>query len=350
MSDKSKEKMVKLKFIPMTTLFGLITMLISGSSFAQETQPSKVTPETYIRAESDRQFGDIVKMAGGLNKFFHFRNPTPLDKQNIVRMNRDTLYSMAIVDTSKGATITVPGIPNGRYASAYLVDNDHYCPFVIYSTGTHELPKDTKYLGVGVRIQVFNPEDADEISIVNKLQDQFIIKANSADPLPEFKWDLQSLQALTAQYEEDGAQYSSYKGMMGPRGKVDEKTRHIAAAAGWGLFPEWDATYLNYSGDHDYRVCHTATYQVPENGAFWSITVYGNDGYMKSDNNIVNSSNVKLNADGTFTVYYGSVENCGDVPNRLDTTEGWNFLMRIYRPDKSVVEGAYKLPAAKPAK
>ena len=138
--------------------------------------------------------------------------------------------------------------------------------------------------------------------------------------------------------------------MMGPRGKVDEKTRHIAAAAGWGLFPEWDATYLNYSGDHDYRVCHTATYQVPENEAFWSITVYGNDGYMKSDNNIVNSSNVKLNADGTFTVYYGSVENCGDVPNRLDTTEGWNFLMRIYRPGKSVMEGTYKLPAAESAK
>jgi hypothetical protein len=34
----------------------------------------------------------------------------------------------------------------------------------------------------------------------------------------------------------------------------------------------------------------------------------------------------------------------------LDTTAGWNFLMRIYRPDKSVLEGAYKLPAAKPVK
>ena len=138
--------------------------------------------------------------------------------------------------------------------------------------------------------------------------------------------------------------------MMGPRGQVDEKTRHIAAAAAWGLFPERDATYLNYSGGHDHRVCHKATYQVPENEAFWSITVYGNDGFMKSDNNIVNSSNVKLNADGTFTVYFGSAETCGDVPNRLDTTEGWNFLMRIYRPGKSVVEGAYKLPAAKPVK
>ncbi|MFN7732931.1 MAG: hypothetical protein ACK5OB_13580 [Pirellula sp.] len=31
---------------------------------AQKTDPIKVTPETYIRAETDRQFGEIVKMAG----------------------------------------------------------------------------------------------------------------------------------------------------------------------------------------------------------------------------------------------------------------------------------------------
>ena len=261
-------------------------------------------------------------------------------------MNRETLYSMGIVDTSKSATITVPELPTNRYASAYLVDNDHYCPLVIYTSGTHELPKDTKYLGVGIRIQVFNPQDPTEIALVNKLQNQFVIKANSADPLPPFKWDLDSLKALTAQYEKDSTQYSSWKGMMGPRGKVDEKTRHIVAAAGWGLFPEWDATYLNYSGGHDPKVCHKATYQVPENKAFWSITVYGNDGYMKSENNIVNSSNAKLNADGTFTVYYGSKETCGDVPNRLDVTDGWNFLMRIYRPGPSALDGSYKLPKA----
>ena len=309
-----------------------------------------VTPETYIRAESDRQFGVVARMAGGVNRFFHFRHPTPLDKQNVVRMNRDTLYSMAVVDTSQGATITVPELPNGRYASVHLIDNDHYCPGVIYSSGTHELTTDTKYLGVGVRIQIFNPTDADEVALVNQLQDQFIIKANSAEPLPQFKCDLQSLKALTDQYEKESTQYSSWKGMMGPRGQVDEKTRHIAAAAAWGLFPEWDATYLNYSGGHDYRVCHKASYQVPENEAFWSITVYGNDGFMKSDKNIVNSSNVKLNADGTFTVYFGSVETCGDRPNRLDTTEGWNFLMRIYRPGKSVLNGDYRLPAVKPVK
>jgi len=307
-----------------------------------------VTPETYIRAESDRQFCNILKMAGGVNRFYHFRNITPLDKQNVIRMNRDTLYSMGVVDTSKGATITVPEFPKDRYISVYLVDNDHYCPFVIYTSGTHELPKDTKYLGIGVRIQVFNPKDLDELALINKLQDQFIITSNSSDPLPEFKWDRPSLQALTSEYENDSAQYGSWKGMMGPRGKVDEKTRHIAAAAAWGLFPEWDATYLNYSGGHDSDVCHQATYQVPENKAFWSITVYGKDGYMKSDNNIVNSSNVVLNTDGTVTVHFGSKKACGDVPNRLDVSEGWNFLMRIYRPGKSILDNTYKLSEATP--
>jgi hypothetical protein len=34
-----------------------------------------VTPETYIRAESDRQFATVVKMAGGVNRLFHFRAP-----------------------------------------------------------------------------------------------------------------------------------------------------------------------------------------------------------------------------------------------------------------------------------
>ena len=79
-----------------------------------------------------------------------------------------------------------------------------------------------------------------------------------------------------------------------------------------------------------------------------TFTVYGNDGYMKSDSNIVNSSTVKLDADGRFTVYFGSKETCGDKPNRLDTSEGWNYILRIYRPGPSVLDGSYKLPVPAP--
>jgi hypothetical protein len=60
------------------------------------------------------------------------------------RTPRDTLYSMGVVDTEGGATITVPEMPAGRYFSVYLVANDHYVPEVIYEPGTHKLPEDTK--------------------------------------------------------------------------------------------------------------------------------------------------------------------------------------------------------------
>lgn len=35
------------------------------------------------------------------------------------------------------------------------------------------------------------------------------------------------------------------------------------------------------------------------------------------------------------------------MPIRLDVSEVWNFLMRVYRPGPSVLNGSYKLPAVK---
>jgi hypothetical protein len=111
-----------------------------------------VTQENYCRAETDWAFANGLKLSGGVNRWLHFRNLTPLDQQTVVRMNRDTLYSTALVDTSKGATLTVPQMPEGRYFSVLMVDNDHYTPGVIYESGTHELPQDTKYLSSSVSI------------------------------------------------------------------------------------------------------------------------------------------------------------------------------------------------------
>lgn len=40
-------------------------------------------------------------------------------------MNRDTLYSLAVVNISEGATVTVPDA-GGRYLSVMVVNQDHY--------------------------------------------------------------------------------------------------------------------------------------------------------------------------------------------------------------------------------
>lgn len=314
---------------------------------AEEVVTKKVTPENFIRAETDRMFYDLSQVAGGINKFIHFRSVTPLNEQTVIRMNRDVLYSGAIVDVEKGATVTFPKMPDSRYASILVIDNDHYCPAVIYNPGKHEIPKETKYMFLAVRIQLFNPNDPAEIAMVNKLQDQFIIESNSADEFVKPSWDKTSLDSIRNIYLMEFAKFDRFPDdWMGPKGKVNEETRMYAAAGAWGLFPNKDATYINYNGGNlSGDKCYVATYKVPDVGAFWSITVYGKDGFMKSENSVINGSNVKYNQDGSFTVYYGSADKCPkDVKNRLDITDGWNILMRCYLPGKEVQDGTYKLP------
>ena len=71
------------------------------------------------------------------------------------------------------------------------------------AAGIHKLPQDSKYLGVIIRLQLFDANDPAEIELVNKLQDQIVITAKSADPFPPFKWDVASLKTLTEQYEKE---------------------------------------------------------------------------------------------------------------------------------------------------
>jgi hypothetical protein len=53
-------------------------------------------------------FGGVVKN-GGFGKFDHTRDPAPLDKQTVIRLNRDTLYSAAVFDLDAGPVIiTLP--------------------------------------------------------------------------------------------------------------------------------------------------------------------------------------------------------------------------------------------------
>jgi len=311
----------------------------------------KVTPETFIRAETDNMFStDADKTT--INEFVHYRSLIPLDRQNVIRMNKDVLYSAVVVDTKGGASITIPEMPDDRYMSALVIDNDHYVPIIIHEAGTHSLPDDTRYVIVLVRIQVLNPNDAEEIEMINNLQDQFKINASSSEPFPVFHWDRASLDSLRAIYNAEFAKYDRYPSdWAGARGEVNEETRHLAAAGAWGLFPEKEATYINYNGGNlSGDKCYKATYEVPDNEGFWSITVYGEDGKMQSENVIQNASNTTFNEDGTFTVYFGSEENCPEAENRLDITDGWNFLMRVYLPGESVLNGEYQLPEVTEAK
>lgn len=76
----------------------------------------KVNVDNFARAETHRMMAGLQRDAGGINRFEHNRAPASVDKQTVIRMNRDTLYSFAVVDVSAGATLTIPDAGD-RYLS-----------------------------------------------------------------------------------------------------------------------------------------------------------------------------------------------------------------------------------------
>lgn len=325
-----------------------VVCLLMTQSFALFAHSIKVTPDTFIRAETDNMFAAMAKNAGGTNRFYHFRKPTPLDKQTVVRMNLDVLYSGGVFDGKKGIVIDFPEVPTDRYVSVFILDNEHYMVDLLHKPGKYTIKGETQFLYVIIRIQLKQPNDVAEVKMVNQLQDQFKITSINNQEFFGLHWDRNTLNALRNQYQKEAkTKFSSYSGMMGKRGEVNEKTRHIAAAGGWGLLPDSEATYFSYAGPDDADSCYVGNYKVPDNKGFWSMTLYGEDGFMKSDNSLLNASNVIFNKDGSFDAHFGSKDKCGDVKNRLDISSGWNFLMRVYRPGDSVLAGDYTFPKVK---
>ena len=82
------------------------SLLAATSSVALAQSPSgttvPVTVDNYNRAQSDVYFALNVN-GGGFGKFLSLREPVPLDKQGIIRPDRDTLYSGAVFDLDAGS-------------------------------------------------------------------------------------------------------------------------------------------------------------------------------------------------------------------------------------------------------
>ena len=113
--------------------------------------PVPVTPDNFVRAESDRYLGNLVRESE-IGKLFHRREPAAIDNQTVIRLNRDTLYSSAVFDLDAGpVTITLPDAGK-RFMSMQVIDEDEYTPEVAYGAGTQTLTKDkvgTRYVVVG---------------------------------------------------------------------------------------------------------------------------------------------------------------------------------------------------------
>jgi hypothetical protein len=120
-----------------TVLAALSILILTEAIRAQSTPQANVpvTVDNFIRAESDLYFSGVALKEGGFGKFEHHRELANIDAQNVIRMNRDTLYSAIVLDLDAGpATITLSDAGK-RFMSMQIINQDQYTPAAIYTSG-----------------------------------------------------------------------------------------------------------------------------------------------------------------------------------------------------------------------
>lgn len=310
-----------------------------------------VSPDNFIRAETDLYFGNVVG-DGALGSFTHHRDFGPLDNQLVVRQNRDTLYSVAVFDLDAGpVTVTLPDTAS-RFMAMQVITQDHFVPVVIYSAGRHTFDRGgvgTRYVMLVLRTLV-DPNDPADLAAVHALQDDITVEQAGPGHFEVPDWDPVSQKAVRDALIALFATLPDSRGMFGAEGEVDPVRRLIGAAAAWGGNPERDALYLTADpAANDGGTVHRLTVRDVPVDAFWSVTVYNADGYFtpnRADAYSVNSVTGVRDADGAVSIQFGGCD--GEAANCLPVVPGWNYLVRLYRPRPELLDGSWKFPVAEP--
>ena len=205
-----------------------------------------VNVDNFVRAETHRMFAALQQQGGGINVMFHHREPASLDDQRVIRQNRDTLYSGALVDLSDGATLSIPD-SGERYLSVMVVNEDHYINRIFHDPGSYDLTVEefgTDYVRVTARILV-DPNDPEDVAVVNGLQDQLTLTAASARPFASPDYDTASLDTIRAALLTLSRGVARLDRCFGKKEDVDPVRHLLGTAVGWGGLPEQEAFYLN---------------------------------------------------------------------------------------------------------
>lgn len=334
-----------------------ISFLLISCSVRQDAQKVDVellqpTPENFSSAMADIYWQEVMDR-GGDNKFTHLRQVSSVETQNIIRENRDTLYSWGIFDVTQGLTLTLPP-SSGLYMSALVIDNDTYIVREVDSEKTGDVGTYLAYPDTPRSIEIsHNDAVTDFIYIIlrtetnatvqgdrkaNALQDMVKVKQGSANSWKSRNWDIDAVRKMQDSFKPYLAEVVAQGTSKGynERGKTEPFHHNFYSAIGWGGQLERYATYgttpdITRFGNR----CAVTTIDRPqvdyENAGFWSYQVYGLDGYIHSNNSTLNNKNTVPNDDGTITLRFGSEKACGTNVNRADKNdEGFNITTRFY--------------------
>ncbi|WP_440008903.1 DUF1214 domain-containing protein [Halomicrococcus sp. SG-WS-1] len=307
-----------------------------------------VTWDNYTRAESDTYFQSYVDL-GGFGEFYHHRNLIPIDEQNVIQMNRDTLYSAGVFDLTEPVTITKPDTGD-RYQLMIVINQDHYVTESSTTSGEFTLTQDaigTRYCMVVFRT-FLDPEDPDDVQEARRAQDEIAAKQDASVTTFEIPdWDQQSLKQIRDALITVGETMDNTRNTYGEADEVNPIKHLLGTAIAWGGMPESDTLFLwrtpeQNDGDTPYTL---TVDDVPVDG-FWSVTVYNRNWYLeanKYDAYSINNVTAERADDGSVTIHFGGDP---DQLNFLYTPEGWSYTIRLYDPREAILNGSYQFPKA----
>lgn len=313
------------------------------------TAAEPVTIDNFRRAESDHYFKSYVER-GCFARLCNDRAAPAVDKQGVIRMNRDTPYSAGIFDLSSPVTIIKPDTGK-RFQSMLVINQDHYAPMVAYESGSYTLTQEnvgTRYVAVLFRT-FMDPNDPADMQAAHAVQDAIRVTQADTGRFEVPDWDQARRAKLSAGIAGLFPFVPDSRGMFGPKDKVVPERHLIGTAAGWGGNPLEDAKYEVGAVElNDGNTPYVLTVKdVPVDG-FWSITVYNDKGFFEAPETAISVNNVTAlrNEDGSTTIHFG-----GDpkAANYLRIMPGWNYIVRLYRPRPEIVDGTWTFPKPVPA-
>jgi hypothetical protein len=296
-----------------------------------------VTRENFTIAETDKYFTEHASKYV-VNTLNHAREMSSVNNQFVIRENQDTMYSNGLVDVSEGATIINPEWD--VYSSIQVIDENHYTIAVLYPGDTLTITPDMLALGSHVYLNIrtgVRSLDSAGYAEAHQHQDGYIIQANSSKPYVSKGFDPETLDSLRNVLLGESISVRAWKA-FGTKEEVEPQDFLLASAAGWAGLPVKHATYvtdIQPTGDALDGKCSKITLPKPplkfDEGAFFSITTYGADGYIKTENFALNNKQATPNADGSYTFHF----NCEDAANSIEVVHNWNMTIRLYMPEST---------------
>jgi hypothetical protein len=336
--------MIKKAFAPTFTL----ALLVTASFPSVAAEP--VTIDNFRRAETHHYFQTYVDK-GCFGKLCSDRDAPAVDKQSVVRMNRDTPYTAGIFDLTTPVTIVKPDTGK-RFQSMLIINEDQYNPLVAYEAGSYKLTREsmgTRYVAVLFRT-FMDPNDPADVKAAHAAQDGIEVIQASPGKFEVPDWDQDQRAKLSAGLASLFQFVPDSRAMFGPKEKVNPERHLIGTAAGWGGNPLEDAKYIVGAPKlNDGTTPYVLTVEdVPVDG-FWSITVYNDKGFFEAPENAISVNNVtgKRNEDGSMTIHFGGDPN---AVNYLRIMEGWNYIVRLYRPRAGILDGTWQFPEPQPVR